>query len=333
MPIMRCSSPPINALLLLLLAMTPTVPAAELDRLGAPYPVDWRGLPLRAVLDSLSKDLATPYVVDAAVPAEAMDQRLRLFAAHLTGGQAFRWAARLGGLAAVVRDGAVLIAPPANLPRLWRLTAELPSADPAEQERLLAIDQARASITWIDAPLSSIGRDVSANLGIDTIFHPRVLAQEGLVHMESSQASLDAIRRALEEQLKTRTQIYDGALWVVPDDLPAEAPATQSSAGGILSPQADGPAAGVGPLDQFVILDESVTDWPGFSGRLSRAAGVACRVAPGVGGFGVPWQARGAAGEVLEAARLLGRLSWALLSADQNGTRVIEIRPVGPEAQ
>jgi hypothetical protein len=333
MPIMRCPSPYINALIPLLLAMTPPVLAAEHDRLNVPYPVDWRGVPLRAVLDSLSKDLETPYVVDAAVPAEAMDQRLRLFAARLTGGQAFRWAARLGGLAAVVRDGAVLIAPPASLPRLWRLVAELPSTGPAEQERLLAIDQARASITWIDAPLSSIGRDVSANLGIDMIFHPRVLAQEGLVHLEASQASLNTIRQALEEQLKTRTQIYDGALWVVPDDLPADTPATRPSAGDVSLPLADRPAAGVGPLDQFVILDESVADWPAFSGRLSRAAGVPCRVTPGVGVFGVPWQARGAAGEVLEAARLLGRLSWELLSTDQNGTRVIEIRPGRPEVQ
>lgn len=332
MPIMRPTGWVIGGFFLALSTALGVARANDAERLDLVYPVEWRGAPLHEVLDQLSGEFRLPCVIDPAVSPDALNQRLRLFAAHLTGRQAWRWAARLSGLAAVERDGAVLVAPPATLPRLWRLNAAASAGSPAEQERLRTIAELRASITWIDAPLSSVARQVSNDFRLDVIFHPRILADEGLVHLEATEASLETVRTTLEEQLKAKAQIYDGALWVVPADLADELPATQPVAQRETLPAVDQPIAGVGPLDQFVVLDDTVTSWPGFSTRLSRAAGVACRVVGGAGEFGAAWQARGTVGEVLEAARLLGSLRWRLVSADQGDTAAVEIRPIRPAA-
>jgi type II secretory pathway component GspD/PulD (secretin) len=328
---MKHSSLCLLALSLLFWAWISPARSADPEPSDPVYPVDWRGTSLRSVLDDLSRHLGLAYVIDSAAPQEALDQRLRLQADHLTRQQALRWAARLAGLEAVVRDDTIFIASPDRLPRLWRLSAT-PATSPAGLDQFQALEQTRASITWIDAPLSSIGRDVSANFGIDVVFHRELLAEEGLVHLESAEASLATIRQAMEAQLKTKVYMYDGAVWVVPEAVSPDVPATQPSAVQSLPAAPDRPVPGLSPLDQFVILDKSVTTWPALSSRLSRAAGVACRVTPGVGVFGVPWQAQGTIGEVLDAARLLGRLAWRLVPPGRDEPAAIEIRSPAAKA-
>lgn len=298
--------------------------------LDEPHPVEWRGIPLREVFDQLAHELKTPYVVDRAVPAEAMEQRIRLYAAHLTGGQAFRWAARLAGLEAVVRDGMVLLAPPQNLPRLWRLAGESPAEAASAAERRRMLDERRINVTWIDMPLSSIARDISARLGIDVIFHPAILSAGGLVHFEDPDASLKTIRGVLEQQLKAQSEIFDGALWVVPADLEPDIPATRPAVAVDAPPIAANQAEDTkNPMNQFMMVDASIRSWTDFCDLLSRIAGVACRTVPEQAVFGSPLEARGTVAEVLEAARLLGRLTWRWIPGSEIAPPTIEIRP-GP---
>jgi|GEM_PF-726766 hypothetical protein len=297
---------------------------AAQTRLEDSLPVDWRGLPLRQVLDELTRASQTTYLVDPEVPAEVMDRRLRLFATHLTVRQAFRWAARLADLEAVVREDLVLIAPPRKLPRVWRLTGGALVEPLGWQERLAALNQRRANVTWIDSPLSSVARDISTKFAIDAIFHPSILSEEPLVHLEIVDASLAAVRTALEDQLKAKTALIDGALWVVPVAVGVEVPTTRPS---VMAPASEEVQRPAGPLDQFVILDRSVQNWEEFGDRLSRAGGIACRVIPPGAPFPTPFEARGTLGEVLESARLLGRLTWRLTPAQGTQPATLEIRP------
>jgi hypothetical protein len=312
----------------LLLALGSQARAAE-GALDSAYPVDWRGVPLRAVLDEWSRNVNVPYMLDSAVSPEAADRRIRLYAEHLTGRQVLRWAARLAGLEAVFREGVVLVAPPQKLPRLWRLTDGRAVGGPSQEQWLHDLAQRRPSITWIDAPLSTVGRAISSDFGIDVVFHPDVLSDGGLVHLESAETSLDAVRAALEDQLKTRTFVDDGALWVVPASQRVDEPTSRPGDTSPMPLPGAWPAAAAGPLDQFVVLDRSVANWRDLCDRLSRAAGVICRVkSPGTA-FGAPFEARGTVGEVLEAARLLGRLGWRLLPGEDPGGASLELRPGG----
>lgn len=301
--------------------------AAMENRPEAVRTVDWRGLPLRQALDQLARDTTIPYVIGKSVPPEAMDRRIRLFASHLNGRQAYRWAARLAGLEAVIREGVALIALPQELPRIWRLTGG-PAAEPSGwQERLQAISRQRANINWVDAPLSGVARDISATFGIDVLFHPRIRSEQPLIHLELSEASFDALQSAIEEQLKARALLVDGALWVVPADMEWDQPAARPSPHASVLPAEVRPGPATGPLDQFVVLDRSVRSWQDVCDRLSRAGEVDCRVSPPDAPFSGPLEARGTLGEVLEAARLLGRLTWQLAPRSPQGAARLEIRP------
>lgn len=305
------------------LALSSPVFAAD-ERLEAPVSVDWRGLPLRRVLNQLAQAAGTPYRLDDEAPPGALDRRVRLFAAHLTARQAFRWAARLAGLEAVVREDLVWIAPPRKLPRIWRLTGGSALEPPGWKERLEALNQRRESVAWIDTPLSGVARDLSRRFGIDVVFHPDILAEEPLLHLEIPDASLERIRTALQDQLQARTALMDGALWVAPSDVELDEPATRPS---LTSPASEEAAFPAGPLDQFVILDRSVQSWQDFCDRLSRAGGVSCRAAPPGRPFPGPFEARGTLGEVLESARLLGWLTWRFVPADNARPAMLEIHP------
>jgi hypothetical protein len=189
-----------------------------------------------------------------------------------------------------------------------------------------ALAERRASVTWIDTPLSGVARDISSKFGIDAIFHPEILSDEPLIHLELSEASFDMIRAALHEQLKARTALIDGALWAVPAGIELDEPTTRPS---FVSPASEEDAHPPGPLDQFVILVRSVRSWQVCCDRLSRATGVVCRVVPREGPFTSPLDARGTVGEVLESAQLLGCLAWRLTPGGGDRPSALEIRP-GP---
>lgn len=289
--------------------------------------VEWRGAPLSLILADLSTKLSTPYLVDPSVPEGAMDRRIRFMAAHLSGAQAFRWAARLAGLEAAVRGDIVLIGPPEILPKAWRIAA-LPT--PADEERFRAAESRQAAITWIDAPLSSVARDISTQFGIDVAFHADITAEQGLVQLEQSQATLESIRRAIETQLNARTSFFDGLLWVrpaaVPDPLPATRPAYEAAP----NPAETRGSAAADPLDCMLLLDRSIRDWPALCEAVSRSAGAPCRWAGGAQPFGSPLEARGSVGAVLDAAQLLGRLTWRTRSGSAPTSLTIEISPGRP---
>lgn len=314
---------------MVLLAGPAAATAAEPSKLDASRPVDWRGAPLRVVLDELSREMDLPYLLDPSVNTEHLDTRLRLFAAHLTGRQAFRWAARLAGLEAAIRDGAVLVSGRDRLPRVWRLTGGGVWVD--EDQRLAAVQSRRADLEWIDLPLSAVSRAVATDFGIDVIFHPQLVADEGLVQLVQVQADLDMVRAVLEQQLKAKTTLFDGAVWVTPPEEAPKLPTTQSasvadSSGGAGAIVDEGRA-----LDRWVMLDPSIQSWPALCDRFAQAAEIPCRVAPPSAAWATPFEARGSVGEVLEAGRLLKRWTWRPISDARGAISAIELRPVSPQ--
>ncbi len=82
-------------------------------------------------------------------------------------------------------------------------------------------------------------------------------------------------------------------------------------------------------MEQFVIVDRTVRSWQELCDRLSRAAGINCRMGGGRGAYGSPFEARGSVGDVLESARLLGRLNWRVTPGRGAQAPGLEILP-GP---
>ncbi len=280
------------------------------DSLERVCPVDWRGVPLREALVGLAGRLEVAHILDPSVDPAALDRNVRMSAWHLTGEQGFRWLARSAGLAAVLVDGTFLVAAEDRLPVVWRAAGKGLATRPAEEDdaRWQRVRGRRADIHWVDAPLSGVARDVAGVFEVDVIFHPAILTDQRLVCLDASQVGLDGVFGVLAEQLGARVGFLDGAVWVCPADdtsprLPATAPAGVGEVG-----EARAPAAG--PLNRRVRIDRSITTWAAFAARLSEAGGVSYRieVAPGAVYPGI--EAAGSVAALLEAARLVGRLSW-----------------------
>jgi hypothetical protein len=306
------------------LALAPA--AAAPAQLDAVHAVDWRGIPLRDALDSLSKELGVPFLLDPSVGPEVLERRLRLYAGHLTGAEAFRWAARLAGAEAVFREDLVLIAAGSQVPRVWRLTGGKGPISSQRLDRLRQVAQRRVDVSWLDLPLSAVARNASSQFGIDVVFHQRLLADEPLVRCEQAQAGLETVCRTLEAQLKARTAILDGAVWVVPQDEPLETPATQPARTGWSDDTPRLSGSDIGRLERIVVIDSSVKSWTAFCDRIGRATGVTCRATP----TGLSWpgfEGIGTAVDILESARLLGKLTWRASAEGRPGEITLEIRP------
>jgi hypothetical protein len=286
-----------------------TRPATGTVGLKDACPILYRGTPFRTALAELADRLGVRYILDASIPAAILDEPVRMSALHLTGDQAFRWLARIGGVTAVLVDGMFLVAPDDRLPAVWRATGtSSPSQRSLDEARLARLNTRRADIEWVDAPLSGVAEDVSGLFGVDVIFHPALLADSKLIYLKEAGVSLEAVREALARQLGARTEFYDGALWVCPADEPPRWLAATSRPA---ETQArDTEEFRVLPLDAWVSVDRSASSWAALAAALGSAAGVPCstEAAPGASYPGV--EANGSVAEVLEGLRMLGLVSW-----------------------
>ncbi len=215
---------------------------------GAPLtsacPVDWRGVPAREAIAQLGARLSVEFVVDDSVDAKQLEKDIRLSASHLTGEQAFRWAARLAGLEAIEVEGAILLIspqrgkvgqdPPYGLAGVRHRPAD-------DRAAWAALRGKRAAVAWKDTPLSRIGKDISAGFGVDAIFHEAILAEPVLITLEHPDVDLEAVCRTLSNQTAATAEYLDGAIWIhpassagdkPPDSMPALLPDHPDSTGG-----------------------------------------------------------------------------------------------------
>lgn len=294
--------------------------------LTAVCPVDWRGAPLDDALGELASRLEVSYVLDSSVDAAALARTVRMSASHLTGEEALRWLARSAGLAAVRIDDVFVIAAEERLPAVWRTRVVrdgvLPAGDDPRRRRLL---EGRAGINWVDSPLSGVAQDISAGFGVDVVFHPAILDGQKLVYLvEDSQVGFDRVRDALQVQLGARVSFFDGAVWVGPADVVPAPRVTTRPAGGDKKARDRASRS----LSRRVRIDRSVTSWAAFADRLGEAGGLGHRIEVPPAASYPMIEAVGSVEAVLQAARLLGWLSWQLeppVPADGTVTVKIQI--------
>ena len=317
--------------------------------LDQPCPIEWRATPLGQAVQNLAERLSVPYVLDTSVTDEMLKGPVRLVAAHLTGRQAFRWTARSVGLDAVLVDGAMLIAKPDRLPLTWRATGiaggepgqepspggNPPAADSdrstarAANQRRSPWEQAQtrpAELTWVDAPLSRVARDISVQFGVDAVFDPIILAQEPLVRLEGTGLDWASVRKVLAEQLRATSRYDDGALWIEPAGAAGSGPAVEQAE--------TAPAPGT-PGRRMVLLARPVSiepgaGWKGLEQAFSRATGVACRIEHPHGVEPPSLAARGSVSEVLAAMKMLAGWTWRIDRSDAAGRRALVIVAPGP---
>jgi hypothetical protein len=289
-------------------------------------PISWRGTPLRQAFAELADRLGVRYILDASIPATALDEPVRMSAAHLTGQQAFRWLARMGGVSAVFVDGVLLVAAEDRLPGIWRATGTGAPADRASEEgRWAKVNSRRIDVNWVDAPLTGVAEDVSSLFGVDVLYHPALLADPKLTYMKESGVDLDRVREVLGRQLNARTELYDGALWVCPQgEVIQWLPATGHQADPVVASQPDEFIAA--PLERWLMVDRSATTWVDFADAVSTAAGVPCSVAGAEGTRYPGIDAAGSVGEVLDGLRMLGMIVWNIAPEGPSSGPRINIR-------
>jgi hypothetical protein len=306
-------------LIVLLSAGTRFATAAALDEL---CPVEWRNVQFKQAVEELAGQFSLPVLFDTSVTPEIAQTPVRLFARHLTGRQALEWLARWAGVEAAFVDGSLLIARPERLPRIWHKEIAAPvSSQPAPKAPWLAIRDRLADIAWVDAPLSLVARDVSTRFGIDLIIQPEILKTEHLVNLQQTGVTLGKLCESLASQLEAGVDLVDGALWVRPrGDLATTQPGT-GPAGSATRPAALRiPLASVGSshvslealLACQIVIDPPAPDWLTFVKRLTAGAQIDVRLQVAAGAGPPDWVARGTVREILEAAKLLGRLDYQL---------------------
>jgi hypothetical protein len=287
---------------------------------------------LEEAFSSVARRVGAPYVVDGSVDRLTLNRRIRLATSHLTGLEVFRWLARLADLAAVRADGIMIVADPAAMPVVWKARGESVSAEgepPArarESVRWREAFQRRADIEWVDMPLSAAARQISTVYGVDLIFDPEVLRDQGIVHLLRPDTDLPGVLRVMAEQLDARIEFVEGAFWV-------RAAGDEVGESGFVppswSPEIEDQAKGEGVLAARVRLDSQIRSWVAFGKTLSEAGEARCRVEiPEGSARSYPgFEAAGRVADILEAARLLGHLTWRLDGSDEADTSpVLKIR-------
>lgn len=297
---------------LLIPALLLVVPAgAATKSLDELCPIEWRNVPLHQAMEELSGRFHLPVLFDESVTPELSRTPVRLFTRHLTGMQAIRWLARWAGLDAVFVEGGLLVARPERLPSIWQGEMPLSAASqPAPGGHWKAVRDRTADLEWVDAPLSLVSRDVSLRFGLDLIVHPGILKEEILVNYQQVGATLAQVCDAIAGQLNAAVDWVDGALWVyprphaaqsgpAPQPLPAPPPTTTPDATDVL-------------FKRQLTINSPPADWETFGRILAGSGGVGrpMQIPPGTRPPG--FTARGTAREILEAAKLLGRLDYHL---------------------
>lgn len=293
-------------------------------------PVEWRGTPLRQALGELAERLGVRYILDASIPATVLDEPVRMSAVHLTGQQAFRWLARMGGISAVLVEDVFLVAPDDRLPAMWRMTGTgSPSQRASEEAKWARANAKRVDVNWVDAPLAGVAEDVRGLFGIDLLFHPLLLAEPKLVYLRETGINLDRFREVLGRQLNARTELFDGALWAYPEGETVEwLPATGRPAETMAAWPDESPMS---PLDRWLGIDRSVTTWEALAEAISAAARVPCDIRSEAGAAYPGIEAAGSVAEVLEGLRMLGLVAWNIApEGPSSGPRInIRVREKG----
>lgn len=303
------------------LVLAATAPALAMPALQAPCPVEWAGIPLKHALSELSGRLGLPYMLDDSVPPEHLDTPVRLSALHLNGRQAFGWLARSVGLEAAVVDGTVLLAPRNRLPRTWR-AAIGPGAHPDRgPDRWRTASTRIISVEWLDVPLTRVARDLQLKLGIDVIFAPAIQEQGDLIRLEAADVATETVIRQLTDKLQARADFLDGALWVHPSDHPTPTlPRTPTSSP---APVDSTPAS---IMDRPIRLDSPINNWTGFADVLAENIGARPQIEIPARTTAPNIQAAGSIADILEAARLMGWITWQVGPSPNQNALLLNIR-------
>lgn len=297
--------------------------------------VEYRGTFFVQALKDLAGRTGAPYILDESIDEEVRNRPIRMSASHLRGAQAFRWLARSAGVSAAFVDGTFFVADTSRLPLIWQSRMPEQAIRPVDQ--WADAGSRRATVTWTDAPLASVAKDISRLFSVDVIFHPEVLADQGLIHHRAEDASLAELVDIIADQLEAKVEFTDGAVWVFPVGHAAErgattAPADHDQGSRVESRISEDTGKGSSPrdggLNRRLRIDADVRSWSEFADRVGRASGRRCElivpVTPDYPGI----QARGSVAGILEAARLLGWLTWRV-DDGQDGTAgrlIIEVR-------
>lgn len=298
-------------------------------------PVEWRGETLEVALSTLAARLAVPYLLDAGVDDDTLRHRIRMTGEHLTGEEAFRWLVRMADLEAVWVEGVFLVGPPERIPSLWQASrpGEGPSRGEEEADRWQRVTARRLDIVWVDAPLSRVARELSDLFEVDVVFDRPLIEEQPLITWEGASVDIGAVCAALAEELAARTERLDGAMWIH-----RRGPRISPSAIGATRPaeQVDADTARPGhappPHEPRVRVGQARRTWPSLVDDLAGTLALGSRVEvppgavyPGLDGEGTPF-------EILEAARLLGRLDWRIEPSESGrpGVLAVDIRVAEP---
>lgn len=303
-----------------------------------PCRIDFQGLTFREALTELAARLGLPLVIDATTPADRLELRVRLYAAHLTGRQALHWLARWSDLDAAVVRGTAYIGPAERMPVAWRLGPRATDPGRTSAPNDPAPDHAapddeipgrrKSDIAWRDVPLSFVARDVASKYGIDIIFHRDLVARQELIHLKQEDLSLEALAQMLGKLLGAKYVPAWGALGFYPvdergwDNEPDEmtrpgAVATQTQSAWPLTRAGWGSAV-------------RIDAWRTLRDRLASATGDRWRIeipttAPSPG-----LRFRGPVEDLLSAGKLLGFLATSIRTADsgqKNKVFVVRVLP------
>ncbi len=281
---------------------------AQVPVLEQPCPIEWRGQSLKEALDQLSTRLGVPWIRDQAVSDQRLEARVRFYAAHLNGRQAFRWTARLAGLDAVLTSHlrgnrpVILVAEASRLPRSWMASGSAGglSASPEQAARWSGLQARRADVEWIDLPMTQVGREMATLFGVDLAVSPDITDQVDMVHIELGQATVGDVLTELGRQLKGSARFEDGLVWLSsgaasrPAGAKEETPPTLTGARW--------------PLVEVAIRNPA--SFSDLSRQIQAGGGLKCRIKAAANQVPPELQACGALADVLEALRLIEGWAW-----------------------
>jgi len=310
------------------------------SRLDKTCPVEWQRITLEDAVSQLAGKFEIPYRIDSSVSSQTRQTIIRLSADYLSGRQIMRWLGRLAGVGVIVDDGAILIVADNLLPVAWR---GLPEEDKhRDKDKVIAqwpkIMRKQSSVSWIDAPLRIVAKDISTLFEIDTIFHLKLYESQPLIHLEAPAVSLEEVCNVLTRQIGGEMTLLDGAIWIkLQSEGSFQGERMITTRASSVSRPALEIFQGVESFPKVEtiehssgLLDGPMSSWSALEDRIGSMVRLSCQVMVPPGVSPPDWEVRGSVWDVLDAAQMLGLLRYELgeKTGDNSVPRLlIQVRP------
>ncbi len=324
--------PPARRHLAAMLVCIPAAAEAAPNGLNEPIAVSFRGVAWRDALAEISDRLGVVCVLDADMPAEALDRPLRLVAEHLDGEQVLRWLARLGGVGVIVVDGRYLFGQPDGWPTAWQTRWYRSYAPPEDGPRVG--DGRTADIAWVDQTPAAAFAEIRRHYEVDVIVDPAILARQDLLKITREAARLSDLLDEIAARWEAAWAFVDGAVaigspaWVRPPRAmpPGRARHDDRSASGRRIPANANPAV----WEAWTWVDVKEKSWKKALWPMMQGVGeAAVWQADDDSRLGrAEWavEAEGRVGELLEGLALLDYLRWQPLREASGADLRIRLR-------